>query len=568
MARPQSPLSETHPEIAREAHGWDPSTLTPGSGQSREWACQLGHIWSASVINRVKGTGCPYCVGKKVWPGFNDLASQFPEIAKEADGWDPTKVMYGTNKSLQWRCTRGDVWQARVSSRTSGGYGCPYCSGRRARSGDTDLATTHPHLARDADGWDPSKVSKGSNKVLPWKCAHGHHYRAVVNDRTKGNGCPYCSGHKVSVGETDLATLRPDLAAEADGWDPSQVTSGSSIAKAWRCSKGHTWKAKVSTRVGAGNDCPYCAGRYVWPGFNDVATVHPDLAREADGWDPSQTAAGTNKALAWRCPKGHRYKKSPAIRGRGGGCPYCSGHAVLPGDNDLATLRPDVASQALGWDPTTVTISSAKIRRWQCNLGHDWSARVFTRTQQNTGCPYCAGQSAWSGFNDLATTHPEIAAQASGWDPSTVTAGSNKRRKWHCDLGHEWTVNVASRVGGSGCPSCAKSGFDPNLPGWLYLFEHELWGLQQVGITNVPDQRLATHESRGWRRLDLRGPMPGDVAKEWEQSILRSIRKRGVKTGPKHIAGKFDGYTEAWMQDDLPAKSLKSLMDMVHEDES
>jgi hypothetical protein len=62
--------------------------------------------------------------------------------------------------------------------------------------------------------------------------------------------------------------------------------------------------------------------------------------------------------------------------------------------------------------------------------------------------------------------------------------------------------------------------------------------------------------------------MPGDVAKEWEQSILRSIRKRGVKTGPKHIAGKFDGYTEAWMQDDLPAKSLKSLMDMVHKDES
>ena len=29
------------------------------------------------------------------------------------------------------------------------------------------------------------------------------------------------------------------------------------------------------------------------------------------------------------------------------------------------------------------------------------------------------------GINDLATLHPEIASEADGWDPKTITPGSN-----------------------------------------------------------------------------------------------------------------------------------------------
>ena len=122
-------------------------------------------------------------------------------------------------------------------------------------------------------------------------------------------------------------------------------------------------------------------------------------------------------------------------------------------------------------------------------------------------------------------------------------------------------------MNGSGCPSCAKTGFNPGKPGWLYLFEHELWGLLQIGITNVPDQRLATHQSRGWRLLDLRGPLPGDVAREWEQSILQALRKNGVATGPEHIAGRFDGFSEAWVQEERPAGMLVELMRLVEDQE-
>ena len=62
-------------------------------------------------------------------------------------------------------------------------------------------------------------------------------------------------------------------------------------------------------------------------------------------------------------------------------------------------------------------------------------------------------------------------------------------------------------------------------------------------------------------------PMPGGTTYQWEQDVLHSLKRRGVELAPEHIAGKFSGYTEAWVQEDFPAKSLTELMNLVHEDE-
>jgi len=63
------------------------------------------------------------------------------------------------------------------------------------------------------------------------------------------------------------------------------------------------------------------------------------------------------------------------------------------------------------------------------------------------------------GVNDLATLHPEVAAEADGWDPSTVLAGSHSKMKWVCLEGHRWTTVIKDRtLGGNGCPSCAEYG--------------------------------------------------------------------------------------------------------------
>jgi hypothetical protein len=97
----------------------------------------------------------------------------------------------------------------------------------------------------------------------------------------------------------------------------------------------------------------------------------------------------------------------------------CSNKLVLPGVNDLATTHPELAAQAHGWDPTTLTAGSHKKVGWKCALGHTWNALVKERSQ-GTGCPVCSNKKVMAGHNDLATTHPELAAQADGWDPTTV----------------------------------------------------------------------------------------------------------------------------------------------------
>ena len=42
---------------------------------------------------------------------------------------------------------------------------------------------------------------------------------------------------KLVVGKNDLAMLHPEVAAEADGWDPKNVHSGSHSKMSWKCKK-------------------------------------------------------------------------------------------------------------------------------------------------------------------------------------------------------------------------------------------------------------------------------------------------------------------------------------------
>ena len=39
----------------------------------------------------------------KLVSGINDLATLFPEIAAEADGWDPAEIVAGSGKKMPWR---------------------------------------------------------------------------------------------------------------------------------------------------------------------------------------------------------------------------------------------------------------------------------------------------------------------------------------------------------------------------------------------------------------------------------------------------------------------------------
>jgi hypothetical protein len=491
-------LATIYPEIAKEASGWDPSSFTTGSNLIKLWNCKKKHQYLLSIKNRVKGSGCPYCSNQKVLSGFNDLATTHPELAAEADGWDPTKVIAGTNKKLAWRCKQDHRWKSLVNSRSSQSRGCPVCVNQKVLSGFNDLATTHPELAAEADGWDPTKVIAGSHKRLKWKCKLGHVWESTGTERIRNGSCPICNNQKVLSGFNDLATTHPELAAEANGWDPTKVIAGSHKRLKWKCKLGHVWVSTVNRRMN-GRSCHVCVNQKVLSGFNDLATTHPELAAEANGWDPTEVIAGTGKKLDWKCKQGHL-----------------------------------------------------------------WNSVVNSRIA-SPGCPVCANQKVLSGFNDLATTHPELAAEANGWDPTKVIAGTNKKFEWRCQQGHIWSAQSSNRVQGRGCPSCAKSGFDPNKESYVYFLLHPVWELYQIGITNFPDNRLKSHSKNGFELLELRGPMNGHTAQELETALLRYLKSEKADLLPEHIAGKFDGYSESWTIDSYKVNNLKELIDKASE---
>ncbi len=93
--------------------------------------CQNNHIWSANPRNLLhNNAGCPYCAGKAVWIGENDLWTTHPDVAKlltnPEDGY---KYSYGSGKKVSWTCPEcGDISEKTISQITYAGFSCQKCS--------------------------------------------------------------------------------------------------------------------------------------------------------------------------------------------------------------------------------------------------------------------------------------------------------------------------------------------------------------------------------------------------------------------------------------------------------
>ncbi len=397
-----------------------PDAVSRGSPKKVAWKCANGHTWMSAVKVRARGTNCPFCCGKRVISDSNSLWALYPELAKQ---WDTEKngslradeISPSSEKKIWWRCELGHSWQAMPCSRTLHGNGCPVCTNRKIVAGINDLKTLAPEIAAQ---WDlqknaplrPEQVAQYSNRKVWWLCPKGHSYEMVVSSRTHhGRGCPFCSGKRILPQENSLAALRPDLAAQ---WDfgkngqlkPENVSCGFKRKVWWQCKYGHSYQAAVYSRASGHTGCPYCAGRNVQKGFNDLQSRYPQIAAT---WDteknaplqPDEVTTHSHRRVWWRCSKGHSYRAPIVARTyKQNGCPYCAGRKVLPGFNDLATLRPELAAQ---WHPTLnenltpemVTYGSNQQVWWLGPCGHTWKASIKHRTSKDaTGCPVCAGR--------------------------------------------------------------------------------------------------------------------------------------------------------------------------------
>jgi hypothetical protein len=69
-----------------------------GATTDTEFQCDKGHIWSAQPNNVLNGTECPYCTGKSVLIGYNDMWTTRPDVAK---------LLKNPEDGYQYSCSSG-----------------------------------------------------------------------------------------------------------------------------------------------------------------------------------------------------------------------------------------------------------------------------------------------------------------------------------------------------------------------------------------------------------------------------------------------------------------------------
>ncbi len=388
-----------------------------------------------------------------------------------------------------------------------------------------------------------ASINSHTRKKFWWICEKGHEWETLPAVLARGGRCPFCSNKKVLAGFNDMATTHPETLTF---WHrtrnlPASVNSivaGTHRKFWWICEKGHEWETLPAV-LARGGRCPFCSNNKVLAGFNDMATTHPELAKE---WHPtknlpitpSDVIAGGHGKYWWICSLGHSWLTTGKNRLIPQGCGVCSNRQVHEGFNDLATTHPELAKE---WHPTKnlpltpkeISSGSPKKIWWTCEYDHEWLTTPNSRSS-GRGCPFCSNNKVLAGFNDMATTHPELAKE---WHPTKnlpltpkdVIAGTPLRLWWKCDSGHEWPATGNKRYMSRGCPSCASFGFDSAKPGLLYLIENKTLLARKVGIMNIDSNRLKEFRELGWKVLFQRSESQGSIIRDVETQVLRWIRK-------------------------------------------
>lgn len=473
-------LLSQNPSVAAEWHPTKNEYLKPEMVASKSnkkvwWLCGSGHEWQAKIETRTNGVGCPFCSGSRVVIGENDLESQNPILAAE---WHPNKngnlsakdVMCGSTKKVWWLGKCGHEWQASVNNRSKG-TGCPICWNESETSFPEQAILFYCKKVTNADSRN-IEFGKEIDIFLPELSIgiefNGYFHKDKSRDDAKVAFLNKKGIRIISVyGKDDFRINR----TYGDTIEFIYHSTNKSSLN-WAISEIFKLLGIPAPEIDVNADEIQILEQYVLSQKeNSLLARNPSLANE---WHPKKNgtlsaetiAYGSHKKVWWLGKCGHEWQATVLSRYSGVGCPVCNNKLIIAGVNDLATEKPDLASE---WHPTKnreispsgVSAGSHKKVWWLGKCGHEWQAQVKSRSS-GAGCPICSGFKTLQGFNDLATTCPALIEE---WHPSknvditpyNVSKGSERKVWWIGKCGHEWQAAIKNRSRfGYGCPICAR----------------------------------------------------------------------------------------------------------------
>lgn len=244
----------------------------------------------------------------------------------------------------------------------------------------------------------------------------------------------------------------------------------------FRCAHGHEWEAPLRYVLSLGRGCPECSLRGALSLEETQARLLPLGFAVVSGYTQA-----SRKCLI-RCKNGHEWVTKPTALFAGRGCPECSPRRPLYLHEVQERLRDRGLEVVSGY------ISAGKKCLIRCSHGHEWMAKpelLFA----GRGCPVCSGVAKWTVESVIRRL------ESKGITLVGPFCGTNARTQFRCNCGHEWDAYMGSVLHVSGCPKCAKYGFDATVPAHFYVLKLTSRNGEYVGfgITKDIDTRLRAH---------------------------------------------------------------------------
>ena len=233
------------------------------------------------------------------------------------------------------------------------------------------------------------------------------------------------------------------------------------------------------------------------------------------------------------------------------GCPKCKRVNRFTAGEYIDRVNERDGFEFVRWDGGFKNANSRAVVR--CDNSHEWSVTLNCFLHLGSGCPKCHPR-----HSRTLTYYIDLISKIENVNFIRLNGdfrGKRSKALFQCDSNHRWVTtleNVTKTRSPSGCPKCAKYGYDQCSPGTLYAILSECTRYMKVGITKNKSQRL--------KQLVRSTPFPftlyGTVRKH-DGGEIRRMEHRIHSMFPNAELDGFDGCTE-WLVNSVELREYLS----------
>lgn len=358
--------------------------------------CDKGHVFKIQPTNLInQGLGCAKCSYIAMSKKQRRTNKEFLELLKKVHpDYTALEKYKGATTQIAIKCPKGHTFKITPSSLLKSGQKCTICRNielHKANQLTNDKFSKR--LQAKCPGYKALDKYVDCKTEIRFKCPKGHVFKTMPTYLFKRKiGCPECAAKNRHTTRLSNEEFLRRLQKAHPGYAALEEYKTSHTKIAFKCDKGHVFKAKPADIIGQrGTGCRICA-------VNRQRTTQEEFLKRLQKVHPGYMALEEYKSIhtkiKFKCNKGHIFEAEPnSIINRGECCRICAFEKlrqsqIMPKDQFIQKLQQS--------NPTIKLISpytkSSDRMQFKCiKCGHIWKTGGTHLIGNNpNGCPNCA----------------------------------------------------------------------------------------------------------------------------------------------------------------------------------